>query len=284
MSPLQHKAMGQPDEVRPYAGAGKTEIFDIADFVIGRMVMEPGWTWQENVRPIAGTDRCMYHHLGYVLSGQLGVRMHDGTEAVLGPDEMFEIPPGHDAWVVGDVPWVAIDFRGARSYARPIAASTDRILATVLFTDIVDSTKMLERVGDAAWNDILARHYELLQFELDRYRGREVKKTGDGIMAVFDSPARAVECAAAMAERVRDAGVEIRAGLHTGEIELVPNDIRGVAVHFAARVMSLAGPSEVLISGVTRDLLAGSGHAFESRGMHALKGIEGEREVFRLLD
>lgn len=103
-------------------------------------------------------------------------------------------------------------------------------------------------------------------------------------MAVFDSPARAVECAAAMAERVRDAGVEIRAGLHTGEIELVPNDIRGVAVHFAARVMSLAGPGEVLISGVTHDLLAGSGHAFESRGMHALKGIEGEREVFRLLD
>lgn len=284
MSPLQHKAMGRPDEVRPFEGAGRTEIFEIADFVIGRMVMEPGWTWQKNVRPIAGTEQCLYHHLGYVLSGQLGVRMLDGTEAVIGPNEMFEIPPEHDAWVVGDEAWVAIDFRGARSYARPIAASADRVLATILFTDIVDSTRALERMGDAAWNDTLARHNELLQFELDRYRGREVKRTGDGILAVFDGPARAVECAAAMVRRMRDAGVEIRAGLHTGEIEVVPGDIHGVAVHFAARVMGLAGASEVLVSSVTHDLLAGASHTFESRGRHALKGIEGEREVFRLVD
>ena len=283
MSPLQHKAMGQPDEDRPFAGAGQTEIFDIADFVIGRMVMEPGWTWQKNVRPIAGTERCMYHHLGYVLSGRLGVRMHDGTEGEIGPEEMFEIPPNHDAWVVGDEAWVAIDFRGARSYARPVAASTDRILATILFTDIVDSTKILERIGDAAWNDTLARHNEVLQLELDRYRGREVKKTGDGIMAVFDGPARAVECAASMVRRVREASIDIRAGLHTGEIELVPDDIRGVAVHLAARIMGLAGGGEVLVSSVTHDLLAGAGHTFESRGRHVLKGIEGEREVFRLL-
>lgn len=283
MSPLQHKAMGRPDEIRPFEGGGQTEIFEIADSVIGRMVMEPGWTWQKNVRPIAGTDHCMYHHLGYVLTGELGVRMEDGTEAVIGPNEMFEIPPGHDAWVVGDVPWVAIDFRGARSYARPVAASVDRILATILFTDIVDSTKHLEQVGDAAWNDTLSRHHEILQFELDRYRGREVKKTGDGILAVFDGPARGVECAASMVRRVRDVGVEIRAGLHTGEIEVAPGEIHGVAVHLAARIMALAGAGEVLLSGVTRDLLAGAGHSFESAGRHALKGIEGEREVFRLL-
>lgn len=101
MARLQHKAMDRPDEVRPYAG-GRTEIFEMADFVIGRMIMEPGWTWQDNVRPIAGTERCTYHHLGYVLSGRLGVRMHDGDETVIGPDEMYEIPPDHDAWVVGD--------------------------------------------------------------------------------------------------------------------------------------------------------------------------------------
>jgi Adenylate cyclase, family 3 (some proteins contain HAMP domain) len=273
--------MDQPDEVRPYEG-GRTEIFEMAEFVIGRMIMEPGWTWQKNVRPIAGTDRCMYHHLGYVLSGRLGVRMPDGSEAVMGPDEMYEIPPGHDAWVIGDEAWVAIDFRGARSYARPIAASGDRILATILFTDIVDSTKTLERVGDAAWADLLAQHHELLTFELDRYRGREINKTGDGIVAVFDGPARAVECAASMVRRVRETGLEIRAGLHTGEIELVPGDIRGMAVHLAARIMGLAGPGEVLISGVTRDLLAGAGHTFESRGRHQLKGIDDEREVFAL--
>ena len=254
----------------------------MADFVIGRMIMEPGWTWSANVRPIVGTESCQYHHLGYVISGTLHVVMADGAEADLGPNEIYEIPPDHDASVVGDVPWVGIDFRGARSYARPLAASGDRILATILFTDIVDSTRMLERVGDSAWRKLLAGHNETVALELDRYRGREVKKTGDGIVALFDGPARAVECAAAMVRRVRESGVEIRAGLHTGEIELVPEDIHGVAVHLAARVMGLAGPGEVLVSSVTHDLLAGSGLDFEPKGRYQLKGIEGEREIFRL--
>jgi class 3 adenylate cyclase len=273
--------MNTPDEVRSYTG-GSTEIFDVSDFVIGRMTMDPGWRWSVNVRPIAGTDRCMYHHVGYVLSGRLHVEMPDGTEAVLGPDEIFEIPPGHDADVVGDEPWVAIDFRGARSYARPVAASADRVLATILFTDIVESTKTLDRIGDARWADTLADHNQLMQFELDRFRGREVKRTGDGIVAVFDGPARGLECAASMARRVRDLGIEIRAGLHTGEIEVESGDIHGVAVHLAARIMAVGGPGDVLVSAVTRDLLAGSGHTFRSLGMRDLKGIEGEREVFAL--
>ena len=282
MARLLHKPTDQPDEVRPYPG-GRTEIFEMDDFVVGRMIMEPGWTWQKNVRPIAGTDHCMYHHLGYVVSGTLHVSYEDGREATIGPDEMYEMPPGHDAEVVGDEAWVAIDFRGARSYARPVAASADRILATILFTDIVDSTGTLQRVGDAAWRDLLAQYNEVVQFELDRYRGREVKETGDGSIALFDGPARAVECAASIARRVRSVGVEIRCGLHTGEVELVPDDVRGVAVHLAQRIMGLAGPGDVLISGVTRDLLAGSGLRFESRGRHELKGIDGEREVFALV-
>lgn len=281
MARLQHKRFDQADEVRPYKG-GRTEIFEMDDFVIGRMIMEPDWNWHDDVRPIAGTDRCMYHHLGYVISGVLRVQMEDGTEADIGPNEMFEIPPGHDAWVMGDEPWVAVDFRGARSYARPVVASGDRILATVLFTDIVGSTAALERLGDARWGEILAEHNEMIQFELDRYRGREVKKTGDGMVALFDGPARAVECAAAIVRRVRSLGIEIRAGLHTGEVELVPQDVRGVAVHMAARIMALAEPSQVLVSSVMHDLLAGSGHTFESFGRHELKGIEGEREVFVL--
>jgi len=282
MARLLHKSTDQPDEVRPYTG-GRTEIFEMDDFVIGRMIMEPGWTWQKNVRPIAGTDHCMYHHLGYVVSGTLHVSYDDGREATIGPDEMFEMPPGHDAEVVGDEAWVAIDFRGARSYARPVVASADRILATILFTDIVDSTVTLERVGDAAWRDMLARYNEVVQFELDTYRGRNVKQTGDGNIVLFDGPARAVECAASIAKRIRAVGLEIRCGVHTGEVELVPEDVRGVAVHLAQRIMGLAGPGDVLISGVTHDLLAGSGLRFESRGRHELKGIEGEREVFALL-
>lgn len=282
MAKLQHKRFDQADEVRPFAG-GRTEIFEMDDFVIGRMVMEPGWSWSKNVKPIAGTDLCMYHHLGFSVSGMAHIQMADGSEADIGPNEMYEIPPGHDSWVVGDEDWVSIDFRGARSYARPVVASGDRILATVLFTDIVESTQMLERVGDARWGDILVQHNEFVQFELDRYRGREVKRTGDGILALFDGPARAVECAASIASRVRSVGLEIRCGLHTGEVELVPEDVRGVAVHLASRIMGLAGPGEVLISGMTHDLLAGSGLHFESRGRHVLKGIEGEREVFALV-
>jgi class 3 adenylate cyclase len=281
MARLQHKSVDKPDEVRPYP-LGQNEIFQMDDFVIGRMVHEPGWQWSRDVRPIAGTDRCMYHHLGYAVSGRLHISLEDGSEAEIGPREVFEIPPGHDARVVGDEPWIAIDFRGARSYARPLSASSDRILATVLFTDIVDSTDQLRRMGDTAWRDVLGQHNELVQFELDRFRGRLIKHTGDGIVALFDGAARAVECAAAIAARVTTIGLQVRAGLHTGEVELVPEDVRGVAVHMASRIMDVAGPGEVLVSGVTRELLAGSNLAFESRGAHRLKGIDGERELFAL--
>lgn len=282
MARLQHKPVSKPDEVRPYP-LGQNEIFEMEDFVVGRMVQEPGWQWSKHVRPIAGTDRCMYHHLGYVVSGRLHVTLEDGSEADIGPEEVFEIPPGHDAKVVGDETWIAIDFRGARSYARPLASSADRILATVMFTDIVNSTEQLRTMGDTAWRNVLDQHNEIVQFELDSYRGRQIKNTGDGVVALFDGAARAVECAGAIAARVTTIGLAVRVGLHTGEVELVQGDVRGVAVHLASRMMSEAAPGEVLVSGVTRELLAGSGLTFESRGMRTLKGIDGERELFALV-
>lgn len=282
MARFQHKRVDQPDEVRPFH-LGSTEIFEMDDFVIGKMTMEPGWRWTKDVRPIAGTERCMYHHLGYCLGGALNVEYEDGTTGVVNAGEMFELPPGHEAWVDGDEPWVAIDFRGARSYARPVAAGSDRILATVLFTDIVNSTEQLRTVGDTAWRDLVGQHNEMTKFELDRYRGRLIKQTGDGIIALFDGAARAVDCASAISARVETIGLQIRAGLHTGEVELVPEDVRGVAVHLASRIMNEAGPGEVLVSGVTRELLAGSHVQFASRGMHRLKGIEGERELFAVV-
>ena len=281
MARFQHKRVDHPNEVRPYP-LGRNEIFEMDDFVVGRMVHEPGWRWSRHVRPIAGTDRCMYHHLGYCVSGRLHIELEDGTEGEISAEEMFELPPGHDAWVIGDEPWIAIDFRGARSYARPLASGSDRILTNVLFTDIVESTRRLREMGDAAWRDVLGQHNELVQFELDRFRGRQIKQTGDGMVALFDGAARAVECAAAIVARVETIGLEIRAGIHTGEVELVPDDIRGVAVHLTSRIMDEAQPGEVLVSGVTRELLAGSRLAFESRGLHRLKGIEGDRELFAL--
>ncbi|MBA2265189.1 MAG: hypothetical protein H0W17_02245 [Chloroflexi bacterium] len=281
MARLQHKRLEHADEVRHYPG-GWTEIFELDDFVIGRMVMEPGWRWEHDVQPIAGTELCMYHHLGFVVSGRLHVQMADGSEGTLGEQEMFEIPPGHDGWVVGDEPWVAIDFRGARSYARPAMASGDRVLATLMFVDIVDSTATLAQVGDARWRDLLAEHNETIQLELDRHRGKEVDRAGDGVLAMFDGPARAVECAAAIGRRAHGSGLDVRARVHTGEVELVPGGVRGMAVHVASRITALAAGGELLVSSTTRELVVGSSLGFTSRGRHALKGVPGEREVFAL--
>jgi class 3 adenylate cyclase len=225
----------------------------------------------------------MNHHLGYCVSGRLRVAYEDGTEGVINRDEMFELPPGHDAWAEGEEPWIAIDFRGVRSYARQPAARGERVLATLLFTDIVDSTATLERIGDAAWRELLAEHHQRIGFELDRYRGREVDRAGDGVLALFDGAARAVECAAAIVRRVREIGIEIRAGLHTGEVELVAGGVRGVAVHTASRILALAAAGEILVSSTTHELASGSGLSFASRGRHALKGLAGDREVYALV-
>jgi class 3 adenylate cyclase len=149
----------------------------------------------------------------------------------------------------------------------------DRMLATVLFTDIVDSTKKASELGDARWKELLRAHDERVRTELARFRGVEVKTTGDGFLATFDGPARAVGCAQAIADVVRNLGIEIRAGCHTGEIELLAGDVGGIAVHIGARVAALAGAGEVLVSRTVKDLVVGSGLRFEDRGLHQLKGV-----------
>jgi class 3 adenylate cyclase len=156
------------------------------------------------------------------------------------------------------------------------------MLATVLFTDIVGSTEKAVELGDAAWKELLDRHYEVIRGELARFRGREVDTAGDGVMATFDGPARAVSCAGAIARSVRDLGIEIRAGVHTGEVELAGTDIRGIAVHIGARVAALASASEVLVSSTVKDLVAGSAVVFEDAGVHELKGVPGIWRIFRV--
>ena len=282
MSRLQHKSLTKPDEVRAYNG-GRTEIYQLDEMVFGRMHMEPGWRWSSDVKPIAGTTLCQYHHLGVVEQGVLHIRLEDGTEMEAAAGEIFEIPPGHEAWVVGDEAWVAIDFRGARSYARPVVAIGDRVLETILFTDIVGSTAMLERIGDAAWRDLLAQHNERVRFELDRFRGRDVASTGDGFLSLFDGAARAVSAAQAISTSLAEIGMAIRAGVHTGEVEMVAGGVRGVAVHTAARIMALAGPGEVLVSATTAELATGSGLQFADRGVHEFKGLTGARHVLALV-
>ena len=162
-------------------------------------------------------------------------------------------------------------------------AELDRVLATVMFTDIVDSTKRAAALGDRMWRATLDRHDEIVRQQLARFRGREVKHTGDGFLATFDGPARAVRCAGAIADTVQPLGIAVRGGLHTGEIELKGDDIGGIAVNIAARVAAMAGPGETLVSSTVRDLVAGSGLRFDDRGRHALKGLPEDVQLYAAL-
>jgi class 3 adenylate cyclase len=157
---------------------------------------------------------------------------------------------------------------GVRPHADP-----DRVLATVLFTDIVGSTQRAAEIGDRRWRWLLAAHDRAVRQEVERHRGREVQSTGDGFLAVFDGPARAIRCAAAIRDGVRALGMEVRCGLHTGEVEMADSDVRGIAVHIGARIAALAGPGEVLVSSTVKDLVIGSGIPFEERGLYELKGV-----------
>ena len=156
----------------------------------------------------------------------------------------------------------------------------DRLLATVLFTDIVDSTRHAARLGDRGWRELLARHDDVTHTEISRFQGRVIQHTGDGFLAAFDGPTRALRCATTVAERMQDLGIDVRCGLHTGECEIRGEDIGGIAVHIGARVAALAQAGEVLVSSTVKDLVNGSGIAFQERGTHMLKGVPGQWQLF----
>jgi class 3 adenylate cyclase len=187
--------------------------------------------------------------------------------------------PGED-----HVPWFAPDdvlaeirefLTGQREPAMP-----DRVLATILFTDLVDSTTRVTELGDRRWRDLVAQHHAAVRRELERFGGRELDTAGDGFFASFDGPARAIRCARAIVEAVRPLGLEVRAGLHTGEVELLDGKLAGIAVNIGARIAARAAAGEVLVSGTVRDLVAGSGLSFEDRGLATLKGVPGEWRLF----
>jgi class 3 adenylate cyclase/alpha-beta hydrolase superfamily lysophospholipase len=187
--------------------------------------------------------------------------------------------PGRDylPWV-GDQESIVAEVGKFVTGAAP-AREADRVLLTVLFTDIVDSTKRAAELGDKRWRELLERHNALVRRHIDEYRGREVDRAGDGFMTTFDGPARAIRCAQAIVASAAREGVEIRAGVHSGEVELLEQGIGGIAVHVGARVAGLAAPGEVLVTTTVRDLVAGSGIAFVERGSHELKGVPGEWDL-----
>jgi class 3 adenylate cyclase/pimeloyl-ACP methyl ester carboxylesterase len=162
---------------------------------------------------------------------------------------------------------------------RDIVTESDRVLATVLFTDIVDATKRLVELGDRGWKDLLTQHHSLIRDQLTRHRGREIDTAGDGFLAAFDGPARAVRCGRAIVESIRKLGIHVRAGVHTGECEVIGEKLGGIAVHIGARIGALAAPDEVLVSRTVSDLVAGSGLQFEERGTHSLKGVPGSWQL-----
>ena len=279
MTRLERASLLDPANQRPLS-RGVGAAAHVGGLAIGRAILEPGWRWSEDIKPIVGTEWCEVHHLQLIISGRLAVRLADSDEVdefVAG--DLFDIPPRHDAWVVGDEPTDLIDLSGnSAEFALP--SSLSRQVVTMLMSDIVDSTPTAARLGDARWRQTLADHNRIIRREIERFRGREIDTTGDGFFVAFDSAAGAVECARAVRDAVRRLDLQVRIGVHTGEIETTADGVRGIAIHALARIMAAAGASEILLSPITRALTEGTDLRYEERGPHALKGIATPMELY----
>ena len=259
---------------------GASHQVHLAGTVVTRHVLQPGWSWETHARPLVGTASCELYHRGVVLKGRMGIRTDDGEEVVLGPNQVFDLPPGHVTWVEGDEELVMVDWAGGAGFDTAPGEGA-RVLATILFTDIVDSTAQARQKGDAAWKRTAAMHEDIVRTVLVRFGGREIETAGDSFLIVFDGAERAIRFGLELIDALAAIQVSIRVGIHSGEVALSDGRVTGLAVHAAARVMAEAGSDEVLVSGTTRDLAEGtSGLAFESRGRHRLKGLGREHELF----
>ena len=279
MPRLQVRRFADADDVRSFPKA-EAKVVRLDEATIGVARWEPGWRWSTHLGPLVGTASCQVHHLGYAVSGTLRVTTDDGDTVDIPPDTAYEIPAGHDALVVGDEAFVTVEWTSANVVGMGLDGPSEQVLATVLFTDIVDSTATLARIGDAAWLALLTEHNRRMRDVLNQFRGREIDTTGDGFLVVFDSASRAARCGLAMVEAARQTGIAIRVGAHTGEVAFVGDNVRGVAVHAAARVLAHAAPDQVLVSSTTRDLLEGSGLRITAAGTYELKGLAGPRTLF----
>jgi class 3 adenylate cyclase len=281
MLDLRLKSFAAPDQTIELPLL-RAQIVELGDFTVGYVVHQPGWSWNEHVRPSVGGEWCQARHVGVLLSGRTGVRFPDGRSYEVAPLEVIDIPPGHDGWVIGHEPAVMLEWAGLHTFMGP-ALSKGGALATLLFTDLVDSTPTAAKLGDRAWRELLAGHFASARSALDRFGGREIDTTGDGILATFDGPASALHAADAIRSAAARHGLRVRAGVHVGEVQFVGGDVRGIAVHEAARIMATAGAGEILVSEATRALAQPSGFAFDDRGAHTLRGLDGERRLFAYL-
>jgi class 3 adenylate cyclase len=300
-----------------YADAGgtsnvqdETKVAMVRTWGSGKIqrLMNPDMPWNEEIRTtwarhdrLAASPRTVAFM--FPLISEVDVRavlptVRVPTLVVHHTDDPF-IPPAKGKYIAEHIPdaeYVELPGRNVYHFVEPWRSSfqeiaefltghqaevaDDRVLATVLFTDIVDSTHRAAEMGDRDWHALLDAHDAVVRSQLARFRGREVNTSGDGFLAMFDGPQRAIRCAMAIRDAVQALGIEVRAGLHTGECEVRGDDIGGIGVHIGARVSALAGPNDVLVSGTLRDLVIGSGLEFEDRGAHELKGVPGEWRLF----
>jgi class 3 adenylate cyclase len=273
------KKLDAPDEFVEFPGIAE-QIVEMGDLTVARIVQQPGWRWSKDMRSVVEGEWCDAHHVGINLSGRQGVAFRDGSALEIGPGEVYDIPPGHDGYTIGDEPAVMIEWSGPRTFGGLRTAPHNRVLSTLAFTDLVGSTELLVRMGDSAWRDLLSRHYESVRSSLERFVGREIETTGDGVLATFAAPANAVRCLAEIQHRANGDGLRVRGCVHVGELEMVGNRLRGVAVHEAARILATADAGEVLVSEQAKAFAESAGLEFEDRGLHQLKGLPGERRLF----
>jgi class 3 adenylate cyclase len=276
--PGQKRNLETPDET--FEGdLVRSGMVRLGDLTVGRTVQQPGWRWSVHMRPQVGGTWCQARHVGILLQGQFRFEWPDGSTLDVAPNDVYDVGPGHDGWIVGHEEALSIEWEGLRTWSTPMGVG-ERVLASLLFTDVVDSTATGVSLGERAWSDLLARHNEMVRRAVDRFRGHEVATTGDGFLISFDGAERAIRCAMEISRGATTLGLYIRSGIHTGEVEVVANDVRGIAVHEAARIASAAGPDEILVSEVTRALAAGSGLTFGPGVSHQLRGLEGARVLY----
>jgi class 3 adenylate cyclase len=281
VSPVEVRDLGEPEAVVTTDPLGESHQVRLAGTVVTRHVLQPGWNWEAHAQPLVGTASCELYHRGVVLSGRMGIRTDEGEKVVVGPNQVFDLPPGHVIWVEGDEELVMVDWAGGAGFDPPLHRGSARVMATILFTDIVDSTVQAQAKGDAAWKRTAAMHEDVVRTVLVRFGGREIETAGDSFLIVFDGAERAIRSGLELVEALAAIRISIRVGVHSGEVALSGEGVQGLAVHVAARVLAEAGSGEVLVSGTTRDLAEGAaGLAFESRGRHRLKGLEREHELF----
>lgn len=279
MTTPYYKNLREPDETIRFPLITE-DLVDVGDITVGRTIQEPGWRWSTHTRPLVGGDRCQARHVGVVLSGRFGVELQDGTTLEFGPDDVYDIPPGHDGYTIGDEPCVLIEWSGLRAFAGFRPGPRGRVLATLLLTELIEPHDSGIRFGEIAWRERMSAHLEMTRAELERHGGNEIKTTADGLLARFEGPAQALRCAAAIRRSAAQADLGVRSAIHVGEVDVVGNDVRGASVRAVARILAHAGENETLVSDVARALTLASGFSFDARGTHALQGLPGEWPLF----